>query len=141
EAYIRNGGGFVGLHAAADTEYDWSWYGGLVGAYLESHPAGTSVATVRVDAEASVGAGGPTLLHPAADSLPARWQRNDEWYNFLTNPRADVNVLLNLDESTYDEQDGSADADDHPIAWWHDYDGGRAFYTGMGHTAQTYTEP
>lgn len=141
ENYIQGGGGFVGLHAAADTEYDWAWYGDLIGAYFQNHPA-QQQATVRVDAEASVGAGGSGLLHPAADSLPTTgWQRFDEWYNYQANPRSDVNVLLTLDESTYNENDGTSAADDHPIAWWHDFDGGRSFYTGLGHTSQSYTEP
>lgn len=140
EAYVQAGGGYVGIHAAADTEYDWQWYGDLMGAYFQNHPS-QQLATINLDPEASAFAGGPLLSHPAADAIPQEWQRFDEWYNYQTNPRADVNVLLTLDENTYNENDGSSTADDHPIAWWHDFDGGRSFYTGMGHRSETYTEP
>ena len=140
ERYVRAGGGFVGLHAASDTEYQWPWFGQLVGAYFENHP-NQQVATIRVDPEASIGAGGSGLLHPAVDSLPNEWRRFDEWYNFQSNPRGDVNVLLTLDESSYNEADGSDAADDHPISWWHDFEGGRSFYSGLGHRPETYTEP
>jgi type 1 glutamine amidotransferase len=127
EQYIQAGGGWVGVHSAADTEYDWAWYGELLGAYFQSHPAIQQAAIVVEDDS-----------HPSTDDLPAQWTRTDEWYNFQTNPRSDVNVLLTLDESTYS---GGADGPDHPIAWYHEYDGGRAWYTGLGHTDASYSEP
>jgi type 1 glutamine amidotransferase len=126
ENYIRAGGGYLGVHAAADTEYDWAWYGGLVGAYFASHPA-IQTATVRV-ADAS---------HPATAGLPAAWSRSDEWYNYRTNPRPQVHVLTTLDESTYS---GGTMGADHPNTWCRAYDGGRSFYTGMGHTQASYAE-
>jgi type 1 glutamine amidotransferase len=128
ERYIRGGGGFVGIHSASDTEYDWPWYGQLVGAYFASHPKGTPTATVRVvDAK-----------HPATSGLPAAWERTDEWYNFKAPPR-DVRVLAKVDESTYT---GGTMSGDHPIAWSHEVEGGgRAFYTAMGHTKESYSEP
>ncbi|MFC5001347.1 ThuA domain-containing protein [Dactylosporangium cerinum] len=126
ENYIRAGGGYLGVHAAADTEYDWAWYGGLVGAYFASHPA-IQTATVRV-ADAT---------HPATAGLPAAWSRSDEWYNYRTNPRAQVHVLTTLDESTYS---GGTMGADHPNTWCRAYDGGRSFYTGMGHTQASYAE-
>jgi len=126
EQYIRLGGGYVGVHAAADTEYDWAWYGGLVGAYFASHPP-IQPATVRVaDPD-----------HPSTAGLPAAWIRTDEWYDFRTDPRSSVHVLATVDESTYQ---GAAMGGDHPIAWCHEYDGGRSWYTGLGHTAESYTE-
>lgn len=140
EAYIQAGGGYVGIHAAADTEYDWAWYGDLVGAYFQNHPS-QQVATINLDPEAYEGGGGPLLAHPGADAIPESWTRFEEWYNYQTNPRANVNVLLTVDESTYNENDGTSAADDHPIAWWHDYDGGRSFYTGLGHRPEAYEEP
>lgn len=140
ESYVQSGGGYVGIHAAADTENDWAWYGELVGAYFENHPA-KQVATINVDAEAYIGGGGPLLTHPAADAIPESWTRFDEWYNYDANPRANVNVLLTVDENTYNENDGTAAADDHPIAWWHDYDGGRSFYTGLGDRSEAFDEP
>ncbi|GAA3209198.1 ThuA domain-containing protein [Dactylosporangium siamense] len=126
ENYVRAGGGYLGVHAAADTEYDWAWYGGLVGAYFASHPA-IQTATVRV-ADAT---------HPATAGLPAAWSRSDEWYNYRTNPRAQVHVLTTLDESTYS---GGTMGADHPNTWCRAYDGGRSFYTGMGHTQASYAE-
>ncbi|WP_432824724.1 ThuA domain-containing protein [Dactylosporangium sp. CA-092794] len=126
ENYIRAGGGYVGVHAAADTEYDWAWYGNLVGAYFASHPA-IQAATVRIADPA----------HPATAGLPAAWSRTDEWYNYRTNPRPQVHVLTTLDESTYS---GGTMGADHPNTWCRAYDGGRSFYTGMGHTPASYSE-
>ncbi|WP_433363968.1 ThuA domain-containing protein [Actinoplanes sp. CA-142083] len=127
QSYIGAGGGYVGVHAAADTEYDWPWYGGLVGAYFLSHPA-IQPATVRVE----------DATNPATAHLPAAWVRTDEWYNYRANPRANVRVLLSLDESTYS---GGSMAGDHPITWCQNYGGGRAFYTGLGHTQESYADP
>ncbi|MFV2017556.1 ThuA domain-containing protein [Micromonospora sp. LOL_023] len=129
ERYIQAGGGYVGIHAASDTEYSWPWYGELVGAYFANHPANQS-ATVNVEDPA----------HPSTDGLPARWSRYDEWYNFQTNPRGDVHVLASLDESTYTAGAGAMGAD-HPIAWCRDYDGGQSWYTGGGHTNESFAEP
>ena len=129
ERYIQGGGGYVGVHAAADTEYDWPWYGGLVGAYFQSHPANQE-ATVDV----------ADRVHPATQHLPAEWVRTDELYNYRTNPRGTAHVLATLRESTYDPGAGAMGAD-HPIAWCQDYDGGRSFYTGLGHTIESYAEP
>ncbi|HVT87664.1 MAG TPA: ThuA domain-containing protein [Tepidisphaeraceae bacterium] len=128
EKYIHSGGGYVGVHAASDTEYDWPWYGQLVGAYFSKHPSGTPTATVRVeDAD-----------HPSTSSLPSTWTRVDEWYNFKSNPRQNVHVLVNIDESSYKGGDMNGD---HPITWYHDFEGGRAWYTAMGHTKESYSDP
>jgi type 1 glutamine amidotransferase len=126
ERYIQNGRGFVGVHSATDTEYAWPWYGSLVGAYFSNHPA-IQNATVVVEDTNDI-----STAH-----LPSAWIRNDEWYNFQTNPRANVHVLCRLDESTYS---GGA-MGDHPISWYHQYDGGRAWYTALGHTSASYYEP
>ncbi len=147
ERYIRAGGGYAGIHAAADTEYEWKWYGRLVGGYFLSHPSGTTPQGGRP---------GTVVVEDTTDrstqGLPApRWDRIDEWYNYKPvnfeqtgnvdySPRANVHVLASLDESTYDEADGSDGVDDdHPIAWCHKYDGGRSWYTGMGHTEDSFT--
>ena len=127
EKYIRAGGGYVGVHAAADTEYEWPWYGKLVGAYFKSHPAIQEATVIVSDRK-----------HPSTKHLPERWQRTDEWYNYRASPRGKVHVLASLDESTYT---GGSMAADHPTAWCHDYDGGRAFYTGGGHTKECYADP
>lgn len=127
EGFIRGGGGFVGVHSAADTEHGWPWYGGLVGAYFASHPAIQNAAINVLD-----------RAHASTRMLPARWSRSDEWYNYRARPTAEVTLLLQLDESSY--QGGSMGAS-HPIAWYHPYDGGRAWYTGLGHTSESYQEP
>jgi PKD repeat protein len=139
ENYIQAGGGFTGIHAAADTEYDWKWYGRMIGAYFHSHPPGTPTANVIVE---------DTDDH-TTQGLPLTWTRTDEWYNYKRvdfetdgsdySPRnSGVHVLLRLDESTYDEQDGNTTDDDHPISWCQRYEGGRSWYTGMGHTAASF---
>ena len=127
EQFIRQGGGFVGIHSATDTEYDWPWYGRLVGAYFASHPA-IQTATVRV----------VNATHPSTKPLPATWTRQDEWYNFRAAPPATVHVLLTIDETSYS---GGSMGAHHPLAWYHHYDGGRAWYTAMGHTTESYSEP
>ena len=142
EAYIQGGGGYAGIHSASDTEYDWSWYGGLVGAYFRDHPGVAGVnqqfqqATINVEDRKSA----------ATKRLPAQWTREEEWYNFRTNPREDVHVLMSVDESTYDPRGysvpgGSPPMGDHPISWCHEYDGGRAFYTALGHKGVYWKEP
>lgn len=128
ESYIQNGGGFVGMHSAADTEYDWPWYGDLVGGWFNSHPSDPNVreATVLlVDGD-----------HPATKHLSEEWNRADEWYNYKYF-NEDTNTLLELDTNSYE---GSEHPGDHPIAWYHEYDGGRAFYTGLGHTSESFSE-
>ncbi|GIH07654.1 hypothetical protein Rhe02_57210 [Rhizocola hellebori] len=128
ERYIRAGHGYAGVHSAADTEYGWAWYGNLVGAYFAAHPAGTPTATVKVEDPA----------HNSTAHLPARWSRLDELYNFQTNPRSSgAHVLASLDERSYS---GGTMGADHPIAWCKAYDGGRSWYTGLGHTIESYSD-
>jgi len=143
ERYIRAGNGYVGIHSASDTEYGWAWYGGLVGAYFRDHPGVQGVnqqfqtATMHVEDRKT----------PATRKLPANWTREEEWYNFRTNPRSMVHVLLSVDEKTYNprgysvQPGGSEPMGDHPISWCHRYDGGRAFYTALGHKGQYWSEP
>jgi cytochrome c len=126
ERYIQAGGGFVGIHAATDTEYDWPWYNKLVGAYFASHPK-QQKAVVEVKDKS----------HVSTSFLPEKWERFDEWYNYK-NIQPDLKVLATLDEQSYQ---GGTNGDNHPIAWYHEFDGGRAFYTGGGHTNESYSEP
>ena len=126
ESYVRGGGGYVGIHSAADTEYDWSFYGQLVGAYFSSHPAIQQVG-VRTENRA----------HPATAHLAQLWTRTDELYNYRTNPRSTARVLSTLDESTYS---GGTMGADHPITWCKTLDGGRSFYTGLGHSQSSFSE-
>ncbi len=127
ERFIRSGGGFVGIHSATDTEYDWPFYGDLVGAYFDNHPATQSGTILVADRQ-----------HPSSASLPERWTRTDEWYNFQTNPRGNVHVLATLSEDSFS---GGTMGVDHPIAWCHNFEGGRSWYTALGHTEGTFTEP
>jgi glucose/arabinose dehydrogenase len=127
ENYIEGGGGYVGVHSAADTEYNWPWYGELVGAYFSSHPA-IQAATIKV----------ADHVHPSTAGLPDRWLRTDEWYNYQINPRGSVHVLATLDETTYS---GGTMGFDHPIAWCQNVALGHSWYTGLGHTEATYSEP
>ena len=123
--HVRSGKGFVGIHSAADTEYDWPWYTGLVGAQFASHPEIQQAAIVKIDTQ-----------HLACKHLPERWTRTDEWYNFKNIP-SNVNVLLTIDEATYQ---GGSHGSPHPMSWNHTYDGGRSFYTAMGHTVESYQD-
>lgn len=127
ERYIQAGGGFVGIHAAADTEYDWSWYNNLVGAQFLSHPSGTPEADFRIIDN--------TFL-ATKHFKDIVWHRADEIYNYK-NINPDVNVLMTVDEASYE---GGENGDNHPFAWYHEFDGGRAFYTGAGHTNESFTE-
>ncbi|MGW6054355.1 ThuA domain-containing protein [Streptomyces sp. NPDC055189] len=127
QSYVDSGGGYAGVHAAADTEYDWPYYGQLVGAWFKSHPAIQRATVVNEDRS-----------HPATSHLGATWSRTDEWYNYRANPRSGVHVLQSLDESTYS---GGEMAGDHPITWCHAQGQGRSFYTGLGHTAESYADP
>ncbi|TYB41281.1 ThuA domain-containing protein, partial [Microbispora tritici] len=126
QRYIQKGGGYVGVHAAADSGYSWNWYGKLVGAYFKQHPA-IQQATVKVEDPA----------HPSTAGLPTTWSRTDEWYDYQTNPRNTVHVLTSLDEKSYT---GGTMGADHPNTWCQDYDGGRSWYTGLGHLKENYSE-
>jgi len=128
ERFIRSGKGYVGVHSASDTEYDWPFYGELVGAYFAGHGA-VQTATVWVEDSG----------HPATQGLVSPWVRSDEWYGFDQNPRSTVSVLLTIDETSFDPGAGAMGSD-HPIAWCHEFDGGRAFYTALGHTEESYAE-
>ena len=134
ERWMSRGGGIVGIHADANADRDWAWKGDMMGdAWFPNHPSGAPQfqnATVVNEDPA----------HPAMAGIGATWVRNDEWYNFTAEPRGKVHVLATLDENTYDEQDGSAAADDHPIAWCSNYDGGRHFYTALGHNGAAWQE-
>lgn len=127
QAHLRDGRGFVGIHAASTTEYDWPYYGELVGARFDGHPA-FQRGTVRVeDAD-----------HPATAPLPAVWEVEDEWYEFRANPRDRVRVLATVDESSYE---GGRMGADHPLVWCHERLGGRSFYTALGHASEAYGDP
>jgi type 1 glutamine amidotransferase len=124
--FINNGGGFAGIHAATDCEYGWPWYVKLVGANFLSHPHQQIAKLQVVDKK-----------HSSTKHLPDVWERKDEWYNFK-NINPDIKVLIKIDETSYK---GGKNGDNHPIAWYHKYDGGKVFYTELGHTNESFEEP
>nr|WP_121269238.1 ThuA domain-containing protein [Pedobacter schmidteae] len=126
EQYIKNGGGYVGVHAATDTEYGWPWYGKLAGAWFINHPH-QQIATLNVVNRNTI----------ATKHLPEIWKRKDEWYNFKDISK-DIKVLITIDETSYE---GGKNAPVHPMAWYHDFDGGRSFYTELGHVDESYADP
>lgn len=127
EQYIKSGGGFVGIHASADTEYDWPWYGELNGAYFENHPKGQQEAVFNVIDKDNI----------ATRHLPAVWRKTDELYNFKWFAEG-LHVLITIDENSYT---GGKNGDYHPMSWYHNYDGGKAFYTAMGHDEKSFADP
>lgn len=122
--FIRGGGGFVGVHSAADTEHGWPWYGELVGAWFHKHPPGLQ----------------STVIRPERDGRRsgASWPIRDEIYNYKRNPRPHVEVTATVDPGMYE---GGTMGEDHPIAWCRAFDGGRTWYTGLGHDASVYADP
>lgn len=127
ERFVRRGGGFVGIHAASDTGYEWPWYGGLVGNYFRRHPFIQRARLEVVDPS-----------HPSTRHLPIQWTRVDEWYDFRNDLDPDISVLIRIDERSYR---GGRMGAMHPMAWCHEYDGGRAWYTALGHLNAAYSEP
>ncbi|MFD9433086.1 ThuA domain-containing protein [Streptomyces sp. NPDC060002] len=125
--YVEAGGGFAGVHAAACTEYDWPYYGELLGARFARHPEYQPGKAVIEDHD-----------HPATRSLPTVWDFTDEWYDFRANPRGRVRVLAVADESSYT---GGGMGADHPLAWCREQGRGRVFYTALGHASQSYADP
>lgn len=126
QRFIEQGGAFMGIHAATDTEYEWPFYGQLVGAYFESHPDQQEARLIVVN-----------QTHPATAHMNATWNHYDEWYNFKE-IQPDLQVLIRLDETSYQ---GGKNGVNHPIAWFHENVGGRAFYTGLGHDENTFKNP
>jgi len=127
QRFVRGGRGFAGIHAAADTEHGWPWYLALLGAEFRTHPA-VQPAVLRVEDPA----------HSSTRGLPGEWRRTDEWYDFVGSPRESAHVLLSLDETTYE---GGSMGSDHPAAWCRYFEGGRSWYTALGHTRESWSEP
>ncbi|WP_345556227.1 ThuA domain-containing protein [Streptomonospora halophila] len=125
--YVCSGGGFCGVHAASTAERDWPFYAELVGARFTRHPE-VQPARVRVE----------DGDHPATAHLGATWTLTDEWYDFDRDPRADVRVLLAVDEASYQ---GGGMGPGHPVAWCRGVGAGRSFYTALGHPASAYDDP
>lgn len=126
-AHRSAGGGFMGVHAAACTEYDWPYYGELLGARFARHPA-YQPGRLTVEDHA----------HPATEHLASTWEFTDEWYDFRASPRGAVRVLASADESSYE---GGGMGGDHPLVWCHEHEGGPMFYTALGHADEAYADP
>ena len=126
QQFVRSGGGIVAIHAAADSHYHWPWYGRLIGGRFARHPAGTPVGRLSLS----------NPRHPANRGLPATAVRADEWYYFDDVDPAST-VLMTLDPASI----GEADVNPNPVAWVREVDSGRVFYTALGHTRQSYSEP
>ncbi len=132
EKFMKSGKGFVGIHAAADCEYDWPFYGSLVGGYFKTHPASQEASVVFEN-----------LNHPAMKPFEGMkfYTSFDEWYTFKENPRPHVKVLATLDEASIKIFDNdNFRMGDHPIIWYNDKDGMRSFYTGFGHTHEAFQD-
>lgn len=135
QEFIQSGKGFVGIHGAAASEYDWEWYGKLIGRFFKVHPKIQTAVIDVIDKN-----------HPATFHLPERWLWTDEWYDFEAPLTDDLNVVLTVDESTYNSEvkgkkPSNGMGDFHPIAWYHEFDGGRSFYTALGHSPLAYEDP
>ena len=126
QTYVQNGGGFLGIHCASCTEYDWPWYEKLVGRHFQDHPP-VQKATLQIDSTSSM-----------TNHLNAVWTKTDEWYNFKTPFPQNLHSIMWVDEDTYQ---GGTMGQSHPITWYHEFDGGRSFYTALGHTDETYSDP
>lgn len=135
EKFIQSGKGFVGIHSAADTEYGWDWYTKLVGRLFKIHPVIQTAMLKSLDSK-----------FPGMQRIPSTWQWTDEWYEYGEEKIKDLKYILAVDEKTFDpnvkwgENVGKGMGDFHPIAWYHDYDGGRAFYTGLGHIPLVFSD-
>ncbi len=132
ERYIQAGGGYMGIHAAADTEYDWGWYCRLAGAYFLDHPGiNDTFPNVQQGILKIADAKNDATKH-----FEQEWKHTDEFYSFK-NISEDINVLMTVDEKSYR---GGKNGDNHPMSWFHEFDGGRAFYTALGHTSESFAE-
>jgi type 1 glutamine amidotransferase len=134
ERYMKAGGGFVGIHSATDTEYGWPWYTKMVGHMFHIHPA-VQTATIKVE----------DYNFPGMDRFPKRFLFTEEWYEFDASRSDKLHYLLSVDETTYKPyakwgpKEGKG-MGFHPLAWYQEYDGGRAFYTALGHIPATYSD-
>lgn len=124
--YVNGGGGIAGIHAATDAEYGWPWYNRMMGAWFLSHPKQQDATLHIIDKS-----------HLSTEPLPEKWTRYDEWYDFKEINK-DIKTLITIDERTYE---GGKNGDFHPVAWYHNFEGGRVFYTALGHTDASFSDP
>ena len=131
-AFIRNGGGFVGVHSASDTFYEWPEYGAMLGGYFDGHPWHQEV-TLRVE----------DRDHPSTRHLGGSIRLYDEIYQVRDWARDDVHVLLSVDTESVDmAAEGINRADgDFAVSWTREYGEGRVFYTALGHEPNVWHDP
>ena len=129
ERFIQAGGGFVGVHSAADTEHGWPWYNKLVGRMFLTHPAIQS-AVLNVE----------DRNFPGMERFAKRSLVTEEWYQFGPQRSDQLKTLLTVDEASYKPETGQGKGmgSFHPISWYQHYDHGRSFYTALGHLPATY---
>ena len=137
ERFIESGKGYVGIHSASDTEYDWEWYTKLVGRMFHIHPV---IQTARLNIL------DPTF--PGLQGFTGNKIWTDEWYEFGEEKISGLNYVLAVDETSYnpvvswgENKKGVGMGKLHPVAWYHNYDGGRAFYTALGHMPASFSDP
>ena len=136
EHFIQSGKGYVGIHSASDTEYDWEWYNKLVGRMFYIHPV---IQTAQLNIADN--------KFPGLQGFTNNKLWTDEWYEFGPEKIAGLNYILSVDEATYNakaqwgDKKGEGMGKSHPVAWYHNYDGGRSFYTALGHLPAIYSDP
>src|SRR6478609_5244451 len=136
EKLIKAGKGFVGIHCASDTEYEWAWYTKMVGMMFKIHPQ-QQTAYLKIE----------DSNFPGMERFPKKLLWTDEWYEFSARKADDLHFLISVDEKTYapyakwGENEGKGMGAFHPISWYHNYDGGRSFYTALGHIPLTFSDP
>ena len=126
QRWFAAGHGWVGIHSASDTEYQWPWYQEMLGTHFVGHPAVQKATVIVVD-----------TANASTRRLSSPLSRVDEWYDFASQPASGTHILVRVDEGSYS---GGHMGPSHPLSWLHEYGGGRAWYTAMGHTSCAYTE-
>ena len=135
QKFYRKGNGFVGIHGAAATELEWNWFGKLIGRRFIIHP---TIQTAKVNIK---GEGFPATYH-----LPDKMLWTEEWYEFGPELSNNLKYLITVDETTYnpkakwEDKKGDGMGKFHPIAWYQKFEGGRAFYTGLGHIGVAFRD-
>lgn len=135
EKFIKSGKGFVGIHSASDTEYDWAWYTKMVGMMFKIHPQQQTAYLKVEDSD-----------FPGMERFPKKLLWTDEWYEFSAKKSNNLKILVSVDEKSYDpyakwgDNEGKGMGTMHPISWYHNYDGGRSFYTALGHIPSTFSD-
>ena len=130
KSFVRAGGGIVGIHGAAAGMPNSEWYGKLIGAHFDMHPP-AEIGTLIVE--------NSNRNHWILNGAGSREGWKDEWYNFHTHPRENVNLKILLRGDTKSFQGGKM-GEDHPLVWCQEFEGGRSFFTALGHFDGAYQD-